>query len=138
MQRIDGAVVLAARREQPPVAFEDHREVGRQLVSASALVRSGDAEHPGQARGMKAEMLAGALGSEPGAQHALVTGDKCGQEVTSRAAAFFRHCKGRDCGSGARMNAYTWLAQIVEFKGVRKRAVGERRGGCTGALESGT
>ena len=86
------------------------------------------AEHAGQARRVKAEMLAGALGGKPGAQHALVAGDQRRDQVAPRDGVLFGDRERGDRRRRARMHADAGLAQIVELEGMRERAVGQSGG----------
>src|SRR5262249_28250643 len=45
LQRIDGASVLTARREEALLAFEDHREIRGQRFARRAFTGRADAEH---------------------------------------------------------------------------------------------
>ena len=77
---------------------------------------------------MKANQLAGALGRESGAEHALIARDERREQVAPRRAVLLRNRERTHRCCRAWMNADAGLAQIIELKGMGKCAVGQCRG----------
>ena len=124
-----------ARAERAADAHRHRRLRGGKLHDLARRDRR--AEHAGDARRVKAEFFARALGRQREAEHAFQAGDEGGDQILAAdTPASSAAAKRAGQHGGARMHAGRRLAQIVELEGVRESAVGERRARRAGAAKA--